>query len=75
MNLSNWFHGGYQDWRRSKLGEKSDCAPSLAPSDGERAGVRGGCARTSHALYKSRQAANAEPNRANPHQTEANRTY
>ncbi len=19
MNLSNWFHGGYQDWRRKKL--------------------------------------------------------
>lgn len=31
MNLSNWFHGGYQDWLRKQ--EEATVRASLAPAD------------------------------------------
>jgi hypothetical protein len=32
MNLSNWFHGGYQDWRRSNLNSAPCPHHSTAPA-------------------------------------------
>jgi hypothetical protein len=32
MNLSNWFHGGYQDWRRSNLSQNPNPEPNPTKS-------------------------------------------